>query len=26
MDATTFILPGMTARVDVFSNLILEAA
>jgi N-methylhydantoinase A len=26
MDATTFILPGMIARVDVFSNLILEAA
>ena len=26
MDATTFILPGMIAHVDVFSNLILEAA
>src|SRR5215471_13035778 len=26
MDATTFILPAMIARVDVFSNLILEAA
>ena len=26
MDATTLILPAMTARVDVFSNLILEPA
>src|SRR5262249_27312555 len=26
MDATTLILPGMIPRVDVFSNLILEAA
>ena len=26
MDATTFIPPGMIVHVDVFSNLILEAA
>jgi N-methylhydantoinase A len=26
MDATTFVLPGMTARVDSYLNLILEAA
>jgi N-methylhydantoinase A len=26
MDATTFVLPGMTARVDAYLNLILEAA
>jgi N-methylhydantoinase A len=26
MDATTLVLPGMTARVDLFANLILEAA
>jgi N-methylhydantoinase A len=26
MDATTFVLPGMISHVDVFSNLILEAA
>jgi N-methylhydantoinase A len=26
MDATTFVLPGMTARVDAYLNLIMEAA
>jgi N-methylhydantoinase A len=26
MDATTFVLPGMSARVDDYANLILEAA
>jgi len=26
MDATTVVLPGMTARVDAYLNLILEAA
>ena len=26
MDATTVVLPGMTARVDPYLNLILEAA
>ena len=26
MDATTLVLPGMTARVDPYLNLILEAA
>jgi N-methylhydantoinase A len=26
MDATTLVLPGMTARVDAYTNLILEAA
>ena len=26
MDATTLVLPGMTARVDAYLNLILEAA
>ena len=26
MDATTLVLPGMTARVDKYFNLILEAA
>ncbi len=26
MDATTVVLPGMTARVDAYANLILEAA
>ena len=26
MDATTMILPGMTARVEAYLNLILEAA
>jgi len=25
MDATTFVLPGMRARVDAYSNMILEA-
>jgi N-methylhydantoinase A len=26
MDATTLVLPGMSARVDAFANLVLEAA
>jgi N-methylhydantoinase A len=26
MDATTLVLPGMTARVDGYANLIMEAA
>ena len=26
MDSTTVVLPGMTARVDAYDNLILEAA